>query len=312
LGVFPSYYEPWGYTPAECTVMGIPSVSTNLSGFGCFMEEHVNDPQTYGIYVVDRRLQSANDSCQQLAQYMFDFSQLTRRQRIILRNRTERLSELLDWNILGIYYYRARQMALTRIHPEFEEEMMKLASETSSNPSTPAISRSSTPAPPEHDDEGSDDEGSEDGDEQHHKQSIVLPSPFEKPLPKKFSSTDDSYKPSFPRPASASHLPFDKQFRANAVAAANAAAAAEEPTLPDANDDEVRQITIGKENQTNLSSTNQGIKVPDEIQFSFHDHDAFVGPHILQTTINAGNTTASEKPSSSQDASNSENQTNTK
>lgn len=33
---------------------------------------------------------------------MFDFTQLTRRQRIILRNRTERLSELLDWNTLGI------------------------------------------------------------------------------------------------------------------------------------------------------------------------------------------------------------------
>ena len=28
LGVFPSYYEPWGYTPAECTVMGIPSGMT--------------------------------------------------------------------------------------------------------------------------------------------------------------------------------------------------------------------------------------------------------------------------------------------
>jgi glycogen(starch) synthase len=28
LGVFPSYYEPWGYTPAECTVMGIPSITT--------------------------------------------------------------------------------------------------------------------------------------------------------------------------------------------------------------------------------------------------------------------------------------------
>ncbi|OWK50048.1 Glycogen [starch] synthase, muscle, partial [Lonchura striata] len=48
LGVFPSYYEPWGYTPAECTVMGIPSVSTNLSGFGCFMEEHIADPSAYG------------------------------------------------------------------------------------------------------------------------------------------------------------------------------------------------------------------------------------------------------------------------
>ena len=55
LGVFPSYYEPWGYTPAECTVMGIPSVTTNLSGFGCFIQEHVADPMSYGIYIVDRR-----------------------------------------------------------------------------------------------------------------------------------------------------------------------------------------------------------------------------------------------------------------
>ncbi len=35
LGVFPSYYEPWGYTPAECAVMGVPSITTNLSGYVC-------------------------------------------------------------------------------------------------------------------------------------------------------------------------------------------------------------------------------------------------------------------------------------
>uniref|UniRef100_A0A8C2X7V2 Glycogen [starch] synthase n=1 Tax=Cyclopterus lumpus TaxID=8103 RepID=A0A8C2X7V2_CYCLU len=52
LGVFPSYYEPWGYTPAECTVMGIPSISTNLSGFGCFMEEHIADPSAYGAFFI--------------------------------------------------------------------------------------------------------------------------------------------------------------------------------------------------------------------------------------------------------------------
>ena len=28
--------------------MGIPSVTTNLSGFGCFMQEHVADPTAYG------------------------------------------------------------------------------------------------------------------------------------------------------------------------------------------------------------------------------------------------------------------------
>lgn len=36
---------------AECTVMGIPSISTNLSGFGCFMEEHIADPSAYGVYL---------------------------------------------------------------------------------------------------------------------------------------------------------------------------------------------------------------------------------------------------------------------
>ena len=71
LGVFPSYYEPWGYTPAECTVLGVPNISTNLSGFGCFMEEHVHEPQSYGIYVVDRRFKSGDESCQQLAQVNF-------------------------------------------------------------------------------------------------------------------------------------------------------------------------------------------------------------------------------------------------
>lgn len=102
LGVFPSYYEPWGYTPAECTVMGIPSITTNLSGFGCFMQEHIADPKSYGIYIVDRRYIGLDDSINQLANFMFDFSKMTRRQRIIQRNRTERLSDLLDWKNLGI------------------------------------------------------------------------------------------------------------------------------------------------------------------------------------------------------------------
>ena len=62
LGVFPSYYEPWGYTPAECTVMGVPSITTNLSGFGCFMEDTIERGEDYGIYIVDRRMKSVEDS----------------------------------------------------------------------------------------------------------------------------------------------------------------------------------------------------------------------------------------------------------
>lgn len=117
LGIFPSYYEPWGYTPAECTVMGVPSITTNLSGFGCYMDELIESPTDYGIYIVDRRATGVDDSVNQLMQYMFDFTQKTKRQRINQRNRTERLSDLLDWKRMGLEYVKARQLALRRAYP---------------------------------------------------------------------------------------------------------------------------------------------------------------------------------------------------
>ncbi|KAJ3003282.1 UNVERIFIED_CONTAM: glycogen synthase isoform 1, partial [Siphonaria sp. JEL0065] len=125
LGVFPSYYEPWGYTPGECTVMGVPSITTNLSGFGCFMEEMISIPSDYGIYIVDRRMKSVDESCDQLASYMDDFCGKTRRQRINQRNRTERLSDLLDWKRMGLDYVKARWVALRRKFPEFAAELQR-------------------------------------------------------------------------------------------------------------------------------------------------------------------------------------------
>lgn len=118
LGVFSSYYEPWGYTPAECTVMGVPSITTNLSGFGCYMEELIENSTDYGIYIVDRRMKGVDESVNQLTSYMFDFANKSRRQRINQRNRTERLSDLLDWKRMGMEYVKARQLALRRAYPE--------------------------------------------------------------------------------------------------------------------------------------------------------------------------------------------------
>jgi len=123
LGVFPSYYEPWGYTPAECTVMGVPSITTNLSGFGCYMEELIENSSDYGIYIVDRRMKGVDDSVNQLTEYIFDFATKSRRQRINQRNRTERLSDLLDWKRMGMEYVKARQLALRRAYPSsFDDE----------------------------------------------------------------------------------------------------------------------------------------------------------------------------------------------
>ncbi|KAI9702156.1 MAG: glycogen synthase isoform 1 [Bogoriella megaspora] len=118
MGVFASYYEPWGYTPAECTVMGVPSITTNLSGFGCYMEELIENAADYGIYIVDRRTKGVDDSVNQLSDYMFEFTKKSKRQRINQRNRTERLSDLLDWKRMGMEYVKARQLALRRAYPQ--------------------------------------------------------------------------------------------------------------------------------------------------------------------------------------------------
>jgi len=101
LGVFPSYYEPWGYTPAECTALGVPSVCSDLSGFGTFIREHIPDHESRGLYVIKRRGCGDTAAIEQLTRLMFDFSLLDRRERIALRNRTEQTSDLLDWSSLG-------------------------------------------------------------------------------------------------------------------------------------------------------------------------------------------------------------------
>ncbi|XP_068826137.1 glycogen [starch] synthase, liver isoform X3 [Capricornis sumatraensis] len=184
LGVFPSYYEPWGYTPAECTVMGIPSVTTNLSGFGCFMQEHVADPTAYGIYIVDRRFRSPDDSCNQLTQFLYGFCKQSRRQRIIQRNRTERLSDLLDWRYLGRYYQHARLLTLSRAFPE------KFHMEPTSPPTTegfkyprppsvpPSPSGSQASSPQSSDAEDDDEDERYDEEEEAERDRLNIKSPF--------------------------------------------------------------------------------------------------------------------------------------
>lgn len=98
--------------------MGVPSITTNLSGFGGFIEDLIDNSSDYGIYLVDRRAKSVEDSVAQLTDQMVSFCQKTRRQRINQRNRTERLSDLLDWKRMGLEYAKARQLALRRAYPD--------------------------------------------------------------------------------------------------------------------------------------------------------------------------------------------------
>ena len=53
-------------------------MTSNLSGFGCFMEEHLENPAEHGVYIIDRRNKSVEGSVKQLTDILCTFCQKTR------------------------------------------------------------------------------------------------------------------------------------------------------------------------------------------------------------------------------------------
>jgi glycogen(starch) synthase len=114
LGVFPSYYEPWGYTPLECMARGVPTVTSDLSGFGDYMMQIMRDYEQWGVSVVNRKTQNYEESAEQLASLLFKFVQQSQRDRITQRNRVESIADTFDWSNLRSYYDTAHELAVLK------------------------------------------------------------------------------------------------------------------------------------------------------------------------------------------------------
>lgn len=113
LGVFPCMYEPWGYAPMECVALGIPAVTSDMAGFGTYVQHHIPEHEANGIHVLPRRRVSHEQAAAQLTKKMLEFVQLDSRKRIALRNRVENLSDHFAWKTLINYYMSAYEKALT-------------------------------------------------------------------------------------------------------------------------------------------------------------------------------------------------------
>jgi glycogen(starch) synthase len=118
LGIFPSYYEPWGYTPLECMASGVPAVTSDLSGFGDYLLKHMPDHENGGMFVVERGKRTFDWSAKQLSSFLYKFIKQNRRERITQRNNVESYSSSFDWNNLIKNYEDAYHLALSKnIHP---------------------------------------------------------------------------------------------------------------------------------------------------------------------------------------------------
>jgi glycogen(starch) synthase len=113
LGVFPSCYEPWGYTPLECLAMGVPAITSDLAGFGRYAGEVFPDHDAWGLQVLPRRERRYHDAAADLAERILAFCQLDRAGRVALRNEVEAHSHVFDWSILASAYHEAHERAFT-------------------------------------------------------------------------------------------------------------------------------------------------------------------------------------------------------
>ncbi|HII71590.1 TPA: hypothetical protein HA265_02435, partial [Candidatus Woesearchaeota archaeon] len=72
FGLFPSYYEPWGYTPLEAAAVGVPSLNTDLSGFGRFLKTKTSADS--GIFVLDRFRRDDEEVVSEFAEILYKFT----------------------------------------------------------------------------------------------------------------------------------------------------------------------------------------------------------------------------------------------
>ncbi|HOA73310.1 MAG TPA: glycogen/starch synthase [Phycisphaerae bacterium] len=118
LGVFPSYYEPWGYTPMECVIRGIPAITSDLSGFGAYVMSHFPDHDDNGIFVARRRGATFASTTAQVTSWLYALTRMSRRERIAQRNRVESHAEHFDWSNMSQYYRAACRRALQMYYPD--------------------------------------------------------------------------------------------------------------------------------------------------------------------------------------------------
>jgi glycogen(starch) synthase len=115
VGIFPSLYEPWGYTPLECMALGVPAVTSDLAGFGRYTQDHFIGHEELGVTVLHRRGRGYHDAAAELTRKLVYFCELRRRDRIALRNAVERFSWEFDWSRLAMAYHEAHDLALERL-----------------------------------------------------------------------------------------------------------------------------------------------------------------------------------------------------
>jgi glycosyltransferase involved in cell wall biosynthesis len=111
--VFPSYYEPWGYTPLESAAFGVPTITTDLAGFGQWVLDNRGiDPMKSGVKVVHRSDSNYSDTVQAVASSLISLYLMNAKTSSRVRKAAQATSKAASWEHFIQYYDEAYRLAL--------------------------------------------------------------------------------------------------------------------------------------------------------------------------------------------------------
>lgn len=139
LGVFPSFYEPWGYTPLEAVAFGVPAITTDRAGFGRWVASQ-GDRKRTGVRVLKREGVPFTEVSASLTAALLDFVDLSPADRESLGEASLATAALTDWSNFMQHYEDAHERALAAGAARRKELPMERLSST---PSMPAVSADS-------------------------------------------------------------------------------------------------------------------------------------------------------------------------
>ena len=116
LCVYPSYYEPWGYTPLEAVAFKVPCVTTDLAGFGLWANTEFghNGELEDGVKVIHRTDYNYSEVADAIKDAVAQFSSMSQKQVDSCRKKAEALSKKALWSEFIKYYDEAYDIALRK------------------------------------------------------------------------------------------------------------------------------------------------------------------------------------------------------
>ncbi len=114
LALFPSYYEPWGYTPLEALAFRVPTLTTTLAGFGLWVKDHYGKDHP-GITVLERNDSNYSDVVDGVVDRVREIASLDSDKRAEYRENARDVASIALWDNQIVYYKKAYSLALEKV-----------------------------------------------------------------------------------------------------------------------------------------------------------------------------------------------------